>query len=346
MDLKANLKAVLLVSTSLLIISCDQPQPKTETPAEKTVAAQTDPLPSWNDGATKQSIIDFVTKTTTAGSADFIPVAARIACFDNDGTLWGEQPLYFQFFFAMDRIKGMAPQHPDWKTKQPYKALLEGDMKTVMAGGEKALLQIVMATHSGMTTDEFSKTVKDWMATATHPVTKKHYNEMIYQPMVELLNYLRSNNYKTFIVSGGGVDFMRPWVEQAYGIPPDQVVGSSGKVKYDTLNGKPVLMKLPEINFIDDKEGKPVGIHQYIGKRPVFTAGNSDGDYAMLQYTSTGDGPRFGMIVHHTDSAREYAYDRSSHIGHLEKGLDDAVKYKWLVVDMKQDWKKIYSSDQ
>lgn len=305
-----------------------------------------DPLPSWNEGVSKKSITDFVTKTTQDGNKEFIPVTDRIACFDNDGTLWTEQPMYFQLAFAIDRIKAMAPEHPEWKTTQPFQALLEGDMKTVMAGGEKALLQIVMTTHAGMTTEEFSKTVKDWMAMAKHPKTGKHYNEMIYQPMVELLNYLRSNGYKTFIVSGGGVDFMRPWAEQAYGIPPYQVIGSSGKVKYEIINGNPVLTKLPEINFIDDKEGKPVGIHQYIGKRPVFTAGNSDGDYAMLQYTSSSSEPHFGMIVHHTDSVREWTYDRKSHIGNLEKGLDDAPKYNWLIVDMKTDWKIIYPGDK
>jgi phosphoglycolate phosphatase-like HAD superfamily hydrolase len=301
-----------------------------------------DPLPSWNEGASKQSIIDFVLRTTTEGSADFIPVADRIAVFDNDGTLWTEQPLPFQLFFAIDRIKSMAPQHPEWKTTQPFKALLEGDMKTVMADGEKALVEIIMSTHSGMTTDQFEKTVKDWMATATHPKTGKHFNEMIYQPMVELLNYLRANGYKTFIVSGGGADFMRVWTEQAYGIPPYQVVGSTGKVEYDTTNGQPVLMKLPEITFVDDKAGKPVGIHQHIGKRPVFAAGNSDGDYAMLQYTSTGNGPHFGMFVHHTDAVREYAYGSEHSLAQLVKGLDDAKKYGWIVVDMKNDWKVIY----
>jgi len=336
-------KFAMLLFTVIVAFAfgCNQPQTKTGNAKQETTVA-TDPLPSWNEGLSKKSIVDFVNNSTKEGGSNFIPVADRIACFDNDGCLWSEQPMYFQLAFAIDRVKAMAPQHPDWKTIQPFKAILEGDMKTVMAGGEKALMQIVMTTHAGMTTDEFDKTVKDWMATATHPKTGKHYNEMIFQPMVELLNYLRANGFKTFIVSGGGVDFMRPWVEQAYGIPPDQVVGSSGKVKYDTLNGKSVLIKLPEINFIDDKEGKPVGIHQYIGKRPVFTAGNSDGDYAMLQYTSTQSGPHFGMIVHHTDSLREWAYDRISSIGRLEKGLDDAQKYGWLIVDMKQDWKKIF----
>ena len=301
-------------------------------------------LASWNESAVKSAIINFITRTTTSGSKDFIPVADRIACFDNDGTLWCEQPMYFQLAFAIDRVKALAPEHPEWNNKQPFKALLEGDMKTALAGGEHAILDIVMATHAGMTTDEFSAIVKDWIATAKHPISGKLYKDMTYRPMVELLEYLRANNYKTFIVSGGGVDFMRPWVEEAYGIPPDQVIGSSGKVKYEVIEGKPVLVKLPEINFIDDKEGKPVGIHQYIGKRPVFTAGNSDGDYAMLQWTTTGNGPRFGMIVHHTDSEREYAYDRDSSIGRLDKGLDDAAKYGWLVVDMKNDWKEIYKN--
>jgi len=332
----------MLLAFAVCAVSCNQP----ETKPEATVSA--DPLPSWNEGISKQAIIDFVTKTTNEGSADFIPVADRIACFDNDGTLWSEQPLYFQLAFAIDRVKAMAPQHPEWKTTQPFQALLERDMKTVMAGGEKALMQIVMTTHAGMTTEEFEKNVKDWMSTATHPKTGKPYNEMIYKPMVELLTYLRANGYKTFIVSGGGVDFMRPWVEQAYGIPPDQVVGSSGKVKYQVKeDGTPVLVKLPEINFIDDKEGKPVGIYQYIGKRPVFTAGNSDGDYAMLQWTSTATGhPRFGMIIHHTDSIREWAYDRQTHIGKLEKGLDDAAKYNWLIVNMREDWNTIYPADK
>ena len=254
--------------------------------------------------------------------------------------------MYFQLAFAIDRVRTLAPQHPEWKTTQPFQALLEGDLKTALSGGENAIFQIVMATHAGMTTIEFEKTVKEWIATAVHPKTGKRYNEMTYQPMVELLQYLRSNGYKTFIVSGGGVDFMRPWVEQAYGIPPEQVIGSSGKIKYEIKDGQPVLTKLAEINFVDDKEGKPVGIHQHIGKQPVFTAGNSDGDYAMLEYTTAGSGPRFGMIVHHTDAAREWAYDRQSHVGNLQKGLDDAAKHNWQIVDMKTDWKKIYSFNE
>lgn len=306
-----------------------------------------DPLPSWNTGASKKAIIEFVTKTTKEGTTDFVPEADRIATFDNDGTLWSEQPIYFQVAFAIDQVKAMAPQHPEWKTQQPFKALLEDDMKTALAGGAEGLLPVLAVTHTGMTTEAFEQTVKDWMATATHPITKKHYNTMIYQPMVELLQYLRANGYKTFIVSGGGIDFMRPWIEQAYGIPPYQVVGSSGKMKYEMVDGKPVIMKLAELNFNNDDDGKPIGIHEYIGKRPVFAAGNSDGDYEMLEWTTSATGyPRFGMFVHHTDAEREYAYDRGSHIGKLEKGLDDAAKNNWTIVDMKNDWAKIYPSEK
>jgi phosphoglycolate phosphatase-like HAD superfamily hydrolase len=337
-----KITVVPFISIVLLIASCN--------PIEKQPVFEPlliDPLPSWHKGTTKKSIIDFVKNTTTEGSFGFIPAADRIACFDNDGTLWSEQPMYFQLAFALDQVKTLAPLHPEWKNKQPYKALLEGDLKTALAGGEKALMEIVMATHSGMTTEEFDKTVNDWMLTAKHPKTGQPYSKMIFQPMVELLNYLRANGFKTFIVSGGGVDFMRVWVEEVYGIPPEQVVGSSVKVKYEVRDdGTPDLIKLPALNFIDDKEGKPVGIHQYIGKRPVFAAGNSDGDYAMLQWTTTAPGyPRFGMIIHHTDSVREWNYDRTSQIGHLNKGLDDAAKYNWILVDMKSDWKRIFPFD-
>jgi phosphoglycolate phosphatase-like HAD superfamily hydrolase len=340
------IRIVSIVAFCVFLSSCREGSDADHTAGPKAEIA--DPLTQWNDGPTKQSIIEFVTSTTEQGNPNFIPEADRIACFDNDGTLWSEQPIYFQLAFALDRVKAMTPEHPEWKAKQPFKALLEGDLGTALAGGERAIMEIIMTTHAGMTTEEFDQTVRDWMATATHPTTGKHYNEMIYQPMVELLQYLRQNGYKTFIVSGGGVDFMRAWVDDAYGIPSDQVVGSSGKVAYQVgADGKPILMKLPELNFIDDKEGKPVGIHQYIGKRPVFTAGNSDGDYAMLQWTTTASGyPRFGLVVHHTDSVREWSYDRASSIGHLDKGLDDAVHYKWTVVDMQRDWRIIYPSDQ
>jgi len=333
----------LLIAFLLITINCKLPQSTTRKP--NTYAAN-DPLPSWNEGSAKKSIIDFVTITTKNGSADFVPAADRIACFDNDGTLWTEMPLPPQLFFVIDRVKAMATQHPEWKDQQPFKGVLEGDLKTALAGGDKALLELMITTHAGMTTDEFDKTVKDWIATATHPKTGKHYNEMIYQPMLELLDYLRANGYKTFIVSGGGIDFMRVWAEQVYGIPPYQVVGSSFKTKYDTMGKEPVLIKLANFNFNDDKLGKPVGIHEHIGKRPVFAAGNSDGDYGMLQYTSTSIGPHFGMYVHHTDSLREYFYDRAPGLARLNQGLDDAAKYHWLIVDMRTDWKKIYPFDK
>jgi phosphoglycolate phosphatase-like HAD superfamily hydrolase len=331
---------LLLPACLLLCAQCKTPEQK-----PTGTAAVTNPLPSWNDGATKQAIIAFVTKTTQKGSPDFIPVADRIACFDNDGTLWSEQPLYFQFTFVLDRVKVLAPQHPEWKDKQPFKAVLEGDIKTALAGGDKAIFEMLMATQAGET-GEFDKAVKDWLATAKHPRFNRAYTELVFQPMLELLAYLRANGYKTFIVSGGSVEFMRPWAESVYGIPPEQVVGTTLKEKYELRDGKPVIVRLPEINFIDDGPGKPVGINQHIGRRPVFTAGNSDGDYEMLQWTSTATGyPRFGMIVHHTDADREWAYDRESHIGRLNKGLDDAEKYGWKVVDMKKDWKRVYPFD-
>ena len=335
---------LLLFLMTIFIFGCKQSTIKKEIAKQET-EVENDPLPSWNEVTTKKMIIDFVTKTTKEGSEDFIPVTDRIACFDNDGTLWSEQPLYFQFFFAIEQIKAMAPQHPEWKDNQPFKAILEGDMKTVMGGGEKALLQILKVSHADMTTEAFSASVKNWIKTAKHPKTGKLYKDMVYQPMLELLAYLRAHEYKTFIVSGGGMDFIRPWAEEVYGIPPYQVIGSSGKVKYEVIDGKPQLVKLPELNFNDDKEGKPVGIHQYIGKRPVFIGGNSDGDYAMLEWATTQTSYKsFGLIVHHTDEVREYAYDRTSSIGKLEKGLDDASKYNWLVVDMKADWKTIYKN--
>jgi phosphoglycolate phosphatase-like HAD superfamily hydrolase len=301
-----------------------------------------DPLPSWNDTKSKQAIVAFVGKVTKEGTPDFVAPAERIATFDNDGTLWAEQPMYFQLIFALDRVKTLAPHHPEWKEKEPFAALLKGDVKAALAGGEKALVEIVMATHAGMTTEEFDKIVKEWIATARHPVTKRPFTEMVYQPMLELLAYLRANQFKTFIVSGGGIEFMRPWAESVYGIPPEQVVGSSVKTKFELRDGKPVLLRLPEVNFIDDKTGKPVGIQQHIGRRPIAAFGNSDGDLQMLQWTAAGAGPRFCLYVHHTDAEREWAYDRSSHIGELDKGLDEAAAKGWTVVDMKQDWKVIY----
>ncbi len=308
------------------------------------VAQAADALPSWNDGRAKQSIVDFVAKVTKEGSPEFVPVAERIAVFDNDGTLWAEQPMYFQFFFAIDRVKALAPQHPEWKEKEPFASLIKGDAKAALAGGEKAMIEIVLATHAGMTTDEFEKIVTEWITTAKHPKTGRLYTDMVYQPMLELLAYLRANGFKTFIVSGGGVEFMRPWVEKAYGIPPEQVVGSMGKLKLEMHNGKPVLVKLPDIDFVDDKEGKPVGIQKFIGRRPIAAFGNSDGDLQMLQWTSAGSGPRFCLYVHHTDEVREFAYDRESPIGKLDKGLDEASARGWTVVDMKSDWKSVFPS--
>jgi phosphoglycolate phosphatase-like HAD superfamily hydrolase len=305
--------------------------------------AQSDPLPSWNDSAVKKSIIGFVAQVTTQGSPEFVPVEQRIATFDNDGTLWAEQPIYFQLAFALDRVAALAPQHPEWKTTQPFKASLEHDMAALAATGEKGELAIIFATHSGMTTDEFTKIVTDWIATARHPRFKRPYNELIYQPMVELLGYLRANGFKTFIVSGGGIEFMRPWVEKAYGIPPEQVVGSSGVTSLQMgANGKPELMKEPKIEFVDDGPGKPVGINRFIGRRPIFSFGNSDGDLQMLQWTAAGSGARFMGLVHHTDAAREYAYDRKSVSGRLDKALDEANAKGWSVVDMKTDWRTIF----
>ena len=284
----------------------------------------------------------FVERVTKQGTPDFVPEPERIAVFDNDGTLWVEQPLYSQLLFAVDRVKILAPQHPEWKTKEPFASILRGDVKGVLAGGEKAVVPIVIATHSGMTSDEFDQIVRDWIATAKHPVTKRLYTQMVYQPMLELVAYLRANSFKTFIVSGGGIDFMRPWTERVYGIPPENVVGSSGKVRFELRNGKPVLVRLPEIDFINDGPGKPVGIHEHIGRRPIAAFGNSDGDLQMLQYTMGGSGARFALIVHHTDAEREWAYDRKSAIGQLDKALDEAQAKGWTVVDMKNDWKTIF----
>ena len=306
-----------------------------------------DPLPSWNKGPAKQAIVSFVQKVTKEGSKDFVPPAQRIATFDNDGTLWSEQPLYFQFLFAIDRVKVMAPQHPEWREKEPFASLLKGDMKAVMAGGERSLAEIIMVTHAGMTTDEFAKIVKEWLATAKHPVTKQPYTSMVYQPMVEVLAYLRANGFKTYIVSGGGIEFMRPWTEEVYGVPPEQVVGSSIKTKLEMRDGKPVLVRLPAVNFIDDKAGKPVGINEHIGRRPIAAFGNSTGDQEMLEWTQAGTGagagPRLMMLVHHDDAKREWAYGPSSPIGTFSDELmSEAKKEGWSVISMKDDWKQIF----
>jgi hypothetical protein len=305
--------------------------------------AQSDPLPSWNEGATKQAITAFVARVTTQGGPDFVPVDERIATFDNDGTLWIEQPMYVQMAFVLDRVRVLAPQNPDWKSKQPFQAVLDGDMKALAASGEKGLVELMAVTHAGMTPDEFHKIVSDWLTTARDPRFKRPYVELVYQPMLELLAYLRANGFKTFIVSGGGIEFMRPWAERVYGIPPEQVVGSSIKTRFQMRDGRPTLFRLPEVNFIDDSAGKPVGINEHIGRRPTAAFGNSDGDLEMLQWTTMSGGVRFGLIVHHTDAEREYAYDRQSHFGRLDKALDAARLNQWTVVDMKNDWKRVFA---
>jgi len=299
-------------------------------------------LPSWNETAAKKAIVAFVERVSREGSPDFVPVPERIATFDNDGTLWSEKPVPFQLAFALDRVKALAPEHPEWKTKEPFASLLKGDMKAVAASGEKGVLEIVATTNTGMTTDELTKTVQDWVVTAKHPATGRLYTEMVYQPMLELLAYLRANGFKTFIVSGGGVEFMRPWTERVYGIPPEQVVGSAGKLKLEVREGKPVLVKLPQVDLIDDKEGKPVGIQSRIGRRPIAAFGNSDGDLQMLQWATSGSGARFALFVHHDDAKREFAYDRNDKLQQFNKGWDEAVAKGWTVVSMKDDWKKIY----
>ncbi len=311
-----------------------------------TAAHAADPLASWNDTAPKKAFVTFVEKVTKAGSADFVPASERIAVFDNDGTLWPEQPMYVQAFFIFDRIKQLAPRHPEWKTKEPFASVLKGNVKSALAGGEHALIEMAMATHAGMTTEEFEKIATDWITTAKHPKTKRLYTEMVYQPMLELLAYLRANGFKTFIVSGGGIEFMRPWTERVYGIPPEQIIGSSIKTKFELRDGKPVLARLPELNFVDDKAGKPVGINQHIGRRPIAAFGNSDGDLQMLQWTCLTDGERFCLYVHHTDAEREWAYDRKSSIGRLDKGFDEAKAQGWTIVDMKKDWEVIYPFDK
>ena len=308
-----------------------------------TTPAKMDPLPSWNDGTARRSIIAFVDRVTQPGGPDFVDPAERIATFDNDGTLWAEQPFYFQFLFAIDRVKALAPGHPEWKGREPFASLLKGDLKAALGGGEQAAAQIVGVTHSGMTAEEFQAAVSEWLDAARHPTKNQPYTSMIYKPMLELLAYLRANGFKTFIVSGGGVEFIRVFSEKTYGIPPEQVVGSTGKQKFEIRDGKPVIVKLPEVDFVDDGPGKPVGIQKYIGRRPIAAFGNSDGDLQMLQWTCTAPGARFCLIVHHTDEAREWAYDRKSSVGKLDKALDEAAEKGWTIVDMKVDWRQIFA---
>lgn len=328
---KVNL--ILTGVAALTILSC--------TP-QNTALVMTDPLPSWNDGATKDSIIDFVRQVTDPAGENYVEIQDRIAVFDNDGNLWSEKPAYFQLFFAIDRVKILAPEHPEWETEQPFKSILENDLETFYSFGEHGILEVVMATHAGNTAEEFEKDVKEWLSKARHPRFERPFTDLVYQPMLELIGYLQANDFKTFIVSGGGIEFMRPWVEEVYHIPRDQVIGSSIKAKFVIEDGNPVIVRLPEIDFIDDKEGKPVGIHRFIGRKPLFCSGNSDGDLAMMQYTASGEGKRFMLYLHHTDPDREWAYDRSSSVGRLDKGLDEAREKGWTVINMKDDWKVVY----
>jgi hypothetical protein len=306
-------------------------------------STQTDPLASWNKGPSKASILRFVEAVTAEGGPEFVPPLDRIAVFDNDGTLWSEKPFYFQLAFALDRVKALAGQHPEWRDQQPFKAVLEDDIAGVLAGGLKAIIDILVATHGGNTSDEFEQIVSGWITSARHPETGRLYTEMVYQPMLELLDFLRANGFRTYIVSGGGIEFMRAWVEGVYGIPPEQVIGSSIETKFEMREGGPVLVRMPQVDFVDDHEGKPVGIHKFIGRRPILAFGNSDGDHQMLQWTAAGDGRRFMGLVHHTDAEREWAYDRDSLVGRLDKALDEARAKSWTVVDMKRDWRVVYS---
>jgi phosphoserine phosphatase len=299
-------------------------------------------LPSWNDGVAKQAIMEFVKRVTQTGSPDFVPAAERIAVFDNDGTLWSEQPFYFQGLFVFDRVRALAPQHPEWKDKQPFKAVLENDMKALAAAGMQGLTELVMATHADMTTEEFDRTVEDWLATAKHPKFNRPYTDLVYQPMLELLAFLRAKGFKTFIVSGGGIEFVRTFSEKVYGIPPEQVIGSGIVTKFEIRDGKPVLVREPKLDFFDDQEGKPVGINKFLGRRPIAAFGNSDGDFQMLQWVTAGTGPRFGLLIHHDDAVREFAYDSSSFAGKLNLTLDEAPKRGWTVISMKNDWKQIF----
>ncbi|WP_020207790.1 HAD family hydrolase [Gilvimarinus chinensis] len=310
-------------------------------------AVAEEPLPSWNNTAAKKTILDYVEKVTTPGTDSFVPAEERIVTTDNDGTLWAEQPVYFQLLFALDRIKTLAADHPQWQDTEPYKSVLAGDLKQLAAGGMEGVAKIIAETHTGMSQEEFAAIVSEWLATAKHPATGKAYTAMVYQPMLELMDYFRANDFKVFIVSGGGIDFLRVFAEELYGVPPEQVVGSTLEAKFEMQNGVPTVIKQPEISLVDDKAGKPVGISRHIGRRPLVAMGNSDGDLQMLQYTTIARNkedtlPRLGIIIHHTDAKREYAYDRNSHIGQLDKALDEAPQRGWLVIDMKDDWQQIY----
>ncbi len=334
--------AAIVASLAIVGLILDGGANAAATSAGDTQASRDPVLPSWHDGAARTAILSFVDRITREGGPGFVPPPARIAVFDNDGTLWSEQPMYVQVAFAIDRVKALAPSHPEWAARQPFKAAIEGDIKALAASGERGLLELVMASHAGNTTEEFENVVAGWIATARHPKTGRAYTEMVYQPMLELLAYLRANGFRTFIVSGGGVEFMRPWTERVYGIPPEQVIGSSIRTTYEVRGNAPVLLRLPELDFVDDKAGKPVGIHRHIGRRPIAAFGNSDGDFQMLEWTSAGEGTRLAMLVHHDDAAREVAYDRESHIGRLARGLDEAATRGWVVASMKRDWRRVF----
>jgi phosphoglycolate phosphatase-like HAD superfamily hydrolase len=325
-------RLIVLLALTAIFTGCSAP-----------ASSSSDPMPSWNDGPAKRSIVTFVERVTKESSPDFVAPAERIATFDNDGTLWAEQPLYFQFLFAFDRVKALAPHHPEWKDKNPFASIINGDVKAALAGGERSVAEVLAASHTGITTDEFQKIVADWFDIARHPTTNQPFTSMAYKPMVELLAYLRANGFKTFIVSGGGVEFMRVFAEKTYGIPPEQVVGTAGKQQFEIRHSQPVIVKLPEIDFVDDGPGKPIGIQKFIGRRPIAAFGNSDGDLQMLQWTCSGPGPRYCLYIHHTDAEREWAYDRTSSIGKLDKGLDEANNEGWTVVDMRKDWKNVFT---
>ncbi len=337
---KKNVRPVMsllfAVGLCVLATACGAPPPAPARPSD-------DPLPSWTEGETTQRIVEFVETVTNESSARYVPASERIAVFDNDGTLWCEQPIYFQLQFAVDRVLEMAADNPQWKTEQPFQAIIDGDKEKLAQITEKDLLEILMASHAGMTTEQFAEHVRSWISTANHPRYGVLYKELVYQPMLELLEYLRANGFKTYIVSGGGIDFMRVFTEEVYGIPPEQVMGSSIKTEFRMVDGQPVLFRIPELNFIDDKEGKPVGIHQFIGRRPIAAFGNSDGDLQMLQYTAAGDGAKLLFLLHHDDAEREYAYDRESHIGRLDKALDEAREKGWVVASMKSDFGTVFA---
>lgn len=339
-----NLFQLFFFTLTLLafFVCCKQETTKDIISQVNTESVIKDPLPSWNNTSTKKEILAFIDVVTNKNHPNFIPIKDRIATFDNDGNLWSEQPAYFQLYFAIDRVKAMASEHPEWKDQQPFKSVLENDMKALVKQGEHGLLQLVMSTHAGNTAEEFEADVKAWIETAKHPTKNVGYDKLVYQPMLELLVYLRANDFKTYIVSGGGVDFMRAFVTEIYGIPEEQIIGSRVKTKYEYNDGKPTINRLPEIDFVDDKEGKPLNIQKIIGKKPVFSSGNSDGDLQMMQWTASNKHKSFMLYVHHTDADREWAYDRDSHIGKLDKGLDQAIKDGWTVIDMKNDWKVIY----